>query len=79
MPGKKKTRGLTPGRKAVLDAMVHVEDGNYGIPATIREVMDLTGIASTNGVKDHILTLIREGYVVKANGGSRCYKVVKRG
>ncbi len=54
--------GLTPRQRFVLrlirDAIVQ-----RGMPPTIREIMDATGINSPNGVVVHLRRLVAKGYI----------------
>lgn len=50
-------------------------------PPTYREIGDALGIASTNGVADHVKALIRKGHLRRAGrgGASRCVQLTGRG
>ena len=53
----------------VLDFVVMaIQD--RGLPPSYREIGDALGIASTNGVSDHVKALIKKGYLKKIEAGS---------
>lgn len=58
---------LSPRQKDVLRVVLSSLD-KYGVPPTYREIGDALGVASTNGVADHIKALIRKGYLTAARG-----------
>ena len=60
---------LSPRQREVLDYIATTIQ-THGIPPTYREIGDALGIASTNGVADHVKALVRKGYLDKAGGGS---------
>lgn len=43
----------------------------HGMPATVRELADILGIGSTNGVNDHLRALERRGLVRHRKGAAR--------
>lgn len=56
---------LTKRQQVVLTIIcTHIEEQGYS--PTHRELMDLTGIKSTNGVADHLKALERKGYIERA-------------
>lgn len=60
---------LSPRQRDVADFICY-SLAQRGIAPTYREIGDALGIASTNGVADHVKALIRKGYVKKARGSS---------
>lgn len=59
-------KGLTKRQAAVLDYIVEtIQDMGY--PPTIAEIGENFGIASTNGVNDHLLALERKGYIKRSS------------
>lgn len=46
--------------RAIYDAVV-----STGLPPTQRQIAEATGIASTNGVRDHLRALVRKGLVAR--------------
>lgn len=52
----------TPRQAAALRALARLTD-EHGIPPSIREMCDELDIASTNGVRDHLVALERKGFV----------------
>lgn len=53
---------LTARQREVLDHIVTFAV-EFGHPPTRRELGDGLGIASTNGVNDHLMALKRKGYI----------------
>ena len=51
----------------VLEFIAGMIDGR-GLPPSYREIGDALGIASTNGVSDHVKALIKKGYLKKLEG-----------
>ncbi len=62
---RKRIRGLTPKQRWIWRFMLRYQGGNHGLPPTLREIMEATGITSTNGVKDIMGRLLREGKVTQ--------------
>lgn len=58
---------LSPRQRDVVDYICSTV-AQRGIPPTYREIGDALGIASTNGVADHVKALIRKGYLRKVGG-----------
>ena len=58
----------TSRQREVIRAIEDYQDENYGQVPTIRELGEILGIASTNGVYDHMRALIRKGYIVQHRG-----------
>jgi len=58
---------LSPRQRDVVDFICSTV-AQRGIPPTYREIGDALGIASTNGVADHVKALIRKGYLKKVGG-----------
>ena len=56
---------ITPRQKAVLKFIVDTIE-SQGYPPTIQEIGRHFGIASTNGVFDHLKTLERKGYIERS-------------
>lgn len=66
---------LTPRQSEALGIiMAHIRD--HGFPPSLREMGDQMGIASTNGVSDHLRVLERKGYIELQRGKSRAIKVL---
>ena len=65
-----KYEGLSPGQRRVLSAICEMIR-TRGIPPTLRELMALLGIGSTNGVSDHLLGLVRKGYITREASTAR--------
>ena len=53
---------LPPRQKQLLDFVAAYQD-QRGIPPTLREIGEALGIRSTNGVSDHIKSLLKKGYL----------------
>lgn len=49
------------------------------VPPTLREIGKRFNIRSTNGVNDHLRSLIRRGLLEKGRRMSRCLRVTKSG
>ncbi len=62
-------RGLTARQTDVLQFIMKTVD-ERGFPPSYREIGDALGIASTNGVADHVKALVRKGYLRKEAGGT---------
>ena len=60
---------LSPRQREVLDYIATTIQ-TAGIPPTYREIGDALGIASTNGVADHVKALVKKGYLQKTGNGS---------
>ncbi len=58
---------LSPRQTDVLDFIGNTIDSR-GLPPSYREIGDALGIASTNGVSDHVKALIKKGYLKKLGG-----------
>ncbi len=59
-------RGLTKRQEQILGFIIECIREN-GLPPTIAEVGEQFGIASTNGVNDHLLALERKGYIERSS------------
>jgi SOS-response transcriptional repressor LexA len=49
----------------------------HGYSPTIREAMEALGIASTNGVADHLKSLQRKGYIARRLNKQRAVMVLR--
>ena len=58
---------LSPRQRDVVNYIASTV-AQRGIPPTYREIGDALGIASTNGVADHVKALIKKGYLRKVGG-----------
>ena len=61
---------MTPRRLDVLQT-IDALTRRHGYPPTLRELGKATGIASTNGVRDHLVRLERDGYIKTTPGLAR--------
>lgn len=59
-------RQPSPRQLDVLRCIVAYRDAHMGVSPSIRDLMDATGIASSNGVSDHLRALERKGLIVQA-------------
>lgn len=50
-----------------------------GYPPSMREIGELMGIRSTNGVNDHLRALQARGFLVKREFDSRALKITTKG
>ncbi|NLN93474.1 MAG: transcriptional repressor LexA [Candidatus Hydrogenedens sp.] len=57
---------ITPRQAAVLNFIAECID-EHGYPPTIQEIGQRFGIASTNGVFDHLKTLERKGFIERSS------------
>ncbi len=60
---------LSQRQSDVLDVVVQAIESR-GLPPSYREIGDALGIASTNGVSDHVKALIKKGYLKKLDDGT---------
>lgn len=63
-------RRLTDRQRLVLD-VIRRWIAQHGYPPTLRELGGELGIASTNGVNDHLVALERKGWIVRTDRLSR--------
>lgn len=63
------TDALTQVQSKLLATVIEVLLDRQAAP-TVRELCALTGIASTNGVSDHLRSLIRKGYLERVGPAS---------
>lgn len=68
-------RNLTERQRKVLDVITTFQ-GRNGYPPTIREIADLMGLRSPNGVSEHLKALNRKGYVRREENKSRGIQLV---
>ena len=66
---------LTNRQRQVLDCITG-SISERGYPPTLREIGEIMGIRSTNGVNDHLKALERKGYLVREDLKSRALKPV---
>lgn len=70
--------GLTERQARILDWIESYIE-RTGFPPTLREIGTAFGIASTNGVNDHLRALERKGYIARADAAlSRGLRVLRR-
>lgn len=69
---------ITPRQLQVLIA-IRTQMENTGYPPTIRELGDMLGIRSTNGVNDHLKTLTHKGFIERTGGKSRALTILPLG
>lgn len=68
---------LTDRQKEILSFITKTSE-ERGFPPTIREIGEEMGIASTNGVNDHLKALERKGYLTRGEQQSRSLVPTKR-
>lgn len=68
---------LTDRQKEILSFITRTSE-ERGFPPTIREIGEEMGIASTNGVNDHLKALERKGYLTRGEQQSRSLVPTKR-
>lgn len=69
---------MTPRQLEVLRA-IRTKMETSGYPPTIRELGDMLGIRSTNGVNDHLKTLANKGYIERKSSKSRALTITDAG
>ncbi len=69
-------RSLAPRQAAVLLALREFTE-RVGIPPTLREIGEATGIGSTNGVMDHLKALEKKGYIQRLRCRARGIRLVR--
>ena len=70
------TKGLTVRQESILHYIVDcIRDSGY--PPTIAEIGEHFGIASTNGVNDHLVALERKGYIERSSKARSIYVTEK--
>lgn len=68
--------GLT-GRQQVMLLAITNFHREHGRAATIRELGDVVGISSTNGVTDHLKALERKGYIERGDHQHRTLRPLR--
>lgn len=68
-------QGLTERQREILD-FIQARIEEQGYPPTIREIGEVMGIRSTNGVNDHLKALERKGYLKREGLKSRALRPV---
>ena len=66
-------KALTDNQRAVYDFLISQLNG--GLPPTVREICEFTGIKSTSTVHGILGVLEKEGYIVRDAGSSRAIKL----
>ena len=67
---------LTKSQQKVYDYLkLRTRDG---LPPSVREICDATGLRSTSSVHAHLKTLEREGYIIRDPGLNRAIHIVGR-
>lgn len=69
---------ITPRQLEVLRA-IRTKMETSGYPPTIRELGDMLGIRSTNGVNDHLKTLSKKGFIERTSSKSRALIITPSG
>lgn len=65
--------GLTKSQQKVYDYLVKTMPG--GVPPTVREICNATGLRSTSTVHAHLKTLERLGYITRDAGLNRSIRI----
>lgn len=60
---EEKTRPLTERQKEIVKAMIEFRR-DHGYMPTVRDIMKMMGIQSTNGVFDHLKAIKKKGYLL---------------
>jgi repressor LexA len=66
------------GRQAEILALIEDHTAAHGYPPTFRDLMAATGIRSPNGIKTHLSSLERKGYIRRDKLAARGIVVVDR-
>jgi len=67
---------ITERQAEVLETIISYIN-EHGYPPTLRWLGDWLGIASTNGVSDHLRALEKKGYIYQSGMASRGITVVR--
>lgn len=67
---------LTDRQLRVLD-FIRWHHKSFGVSPSIREIGDILGIKSTNGVNDHLLALEKKGWIVRNARKARSIVIVR--
>lgn len=67
------SEALTPSQQKVLDFLK--ERIKQGVPPSVREICEATGIRSTSSVHTHLCALEKGGYITRASGLNRHIKL----
>ncbi len=78
MAGLAPPRPLTQRQRLVLE-LIRRSTASSGRPPTLREMGEQLGIASTNGVRDHLQALIDKGYIRRDGRSARGIRVLRTG
>ena len=71
-------RPLTDRQREILTFIArHLRE--HGYAPSLRDICDQTGIASTNGVLDHLNALSRKGYLTRDLATARSLRLTDRG
>src|ERR671931_1515858 len=73
--GASSQRPLTARQRQVLE-IIDTSMARQGRPPTLREIGQRLGIASTNGVRDHLQALIDKGYLRRDERSARGLRVL---
>ena len=65
---------LTEKQKEIFDIIKNYIK-NKKIPPTVREICEISGLASTSTVQSHINKLERDGYIIKEKKCSRSIRI----
>jgi repressor LexA len=74
--GEVRRRQLTARQRQVLE-IIDTSMTRQGRPPTLREIGQQLGIASTNGVRDHLQALIDKGYLRREERSARGLRLVR--
>lgn len=67
---------LTDRQREIFVA-IYESARDKGFQPSIRELCDLTGIRSTNGIVGHLNGLERKGWIDNGGMGSRCIRMMR--
>lgn len=70
-------RDVLTDRQCELLAFIREHHAKHGYPPTFREMASALGVASTNGINDHLRALEKKGYIERQDLKSRAIKVLE--
>ena len=63
-------------RQAEILELIRAFWSGQGYPPTVRELQELTGIKSPNGMQNHLIALRRKGWITWEDGKSRTIRLL---
>jgi len=69
---------IATDRQLEIFALIYESARNHGYQPSVRELCDLTGITSPNGIVGHIDALEAKGYVKADKNAARCLTILRK-